>query len=97
MLFSCSFRSYFIRVLDMDRRIVVFDQEIYNQFQYKCPRSYFHTFEADDGQVGLNFADETEAANFRKAVEDKLTERRLRRERRNAVKRQHSLGMFVMY
>ena len=75
----------------MDRRIVVFDQEIYNQFQYKCPRSYFHTFEADNGQVGLNFADETEASNFRKRVEDKLTERRLRRERRNATKRQKSV------
>ena len=75
----------------MDRRIVVFDQEIYNQFQYKCPRSYFHTFEADNGQVGLNFADETEASNFRTRVEDKLTERRLRRERRNAMKRQRSV------
>ena len=48
----------------MERRTVVFDQEIYHQFQYKTPRSYFHTFEADDGQVGLNFADNNEAVNF---------------------------------
>ena len=52
----------------MDRRIVVFDQEIYNQFRYKTPRPYFHTFEADDGQVGLNFADETEAEHFQKVT-----------------------------
>ena len=44
-------RSYFIRVLDIDRKMIVFDQEIYNQFRYRTPRPYFHTFEAEDGQV----------------------------------------------
>ena len=72
--------------------MVVFDQEIYNQFRYRSPRPYFHTFEAEDGQVGLNFADENEAATFQKAIEDKLTERRLRRERRMASKRQSQNG-----
>jgi hypothetical protein len=41
--------------------------------------------------VGLNFADDAEAALFQKIVEDKLSERRQRRERRGNVKR-HSLG-----
>jgi len=86
-------RSYFIRVLDMDRKVVVFDQEIYNQFRYRSPRPYFHTFEAEDGQIGLNFADENEAANFQMAIENKLTERRLRRERRMASKRQSLNGL----
>ena len=36
----------------MDRKVVVFDQEIYNQFRYRSPRPYFHTFEAEDGQIG---------------------------------------------
>ena len=40
----------------------------------------------------MNFADETEAANFQAAIEDKLTERRLRRERRMASKRQSQNG-----
>lgn len=86
-------RSYFIRVLDMDRKVVVFDQEIYNQFRYRSPRPYFHTFEAEDGQIGLNFADENEAANFQMSIENKLTERRLRRERRMASKRQSLNGL----
>ena len=85
-------RSYFIRVTDMDRKLVVFDQEIYNQFRYRSPRPYFHTFEAEDGQVGLNFADEHEANFFLNAIEDKLNERRLRRERRMASKRQSQNG-----
>ena len=42
--------------------------------------------------MGLNFADENEAANFQRAVEDKLNERRLRRERRMASKRQSQNG-----
>ena len=83
-------RSYFIRVLDFDRKTVVFDQEIYNQFRYRSPRAYFHTFEAENGQVGLNFADEGEASLFQNAVEAKLNERRQRRERRMASKRQSS-------
>ena len=28
-------RSYFIRVYDMDRMVLVFDQEIYNQFRWE--------------------------------------------------------------
>ncbi len=85
-------RSYFLRVFDMDRHMLVFEQEIYNQFRYKTPREYFHTFEADECQVGLNFADEGEAAYFHKIVDNKLTERRQRKERRNAMKRQSSMG-----
>ena len=68
-------RSYFIRVLDFDRKTVVFDQEIYNQFRYRSPRAYFHTFEAENGQVGLNFADEGEASIFQNAGD--LTEKKL--------------------
>ena len=52
----------------MDRQALVFDQEIYNQFKYKSPRPYFHTFEGDDAQIGLNFADEGEADIFRQTV-----------------------------
>ena len=30
-------RSYFVRIFDMDRQMLVFDQEVYNQFRYeKC-------------------------------------------------------------
>ena len=45
-------RSYFVRIYDLDRgTMLVFDQEIYNQFRYKTPRAYFHTFEAEECQV----------------------------------------------
>lgn len=81
-------RSYFIRVFDLDRNVLVYDQEIYTQFRYKSPRPYFHTFEGDEAQIGLNFADEDEADLFQKTVESKLAEKRDRRERKQAMKRQ---------
>ena len=59
-------------------------------FRYKAPRPYFHTFEGDDSQIGLNFADESEAATFQKTIEAKLAERKQRRERRQAARRQQS-------
>jgi hypothetical protein len=56
---------------------------LYTVYRYKTPRPYFHTFEGDDAQVGLNFADEREADIFHQTVESKLSERRSRRERRH--------------
>ena len=76
----------------MDKQTLVFDQEIYNQFKYKSPRPYFHTFEGDDAQIGLNFADEGEADIFRQTVEQKLLERKQRREKRQAHKKQQQQG-----
>merc|ERR1719158_2074840 len=82
-------RSYYIRVFDMDKQVLVFNQEIYNQFKYKSPRPYFHTFEGDDAQIGLNFADEGEADIFRqmqpKWKSEKVGETMLVGERLSAV------------
>lgn len=86
-------RSYFIRVYDMDRMLLVFDQEMYNQFRYKAPRPYFHTFEGDDSQIGLNFADETEASIFQQTIEAKVLERKQRRERKQASRKQHQSNL----
>ena len=72
-------RSYFIRLYDIKKDAVIWEQEIYNQFKYKTPREYFHTFEADDVQTGLNFASEDEAIKFKNAVEQKLLEKQLKK------------------
>ncbi|XP_069142757.1 actin nucleation-promoting factor WASL-like [Argopecten irradians] len=72
-------RSYYIRVYDIKKNLMIWEQEIYNQFRYKAPREYFHTFEAEDVQAGLNFASEDEAFKFKNAIEQKLMERHQRR------------------
>lgn len=83
-------RSYFIRVYDIKQRQCVWEQEIYNQFRYKSPRDYFHTFEAEESQAGLNFASEDEAAKFKNNVEQKLLERHRRRMDKKTIKAQNT-------
>ena len=87
-----SLTSNFERGPIFQNRLRLFSSFYFTNFS-QCAlsfRAYFHTFEADDCQTGLNFADESEAAYFHQTVEGKLTERRQRKERRNAMKRQSS-------
>uniref|UniRef100_A0A8C5N4P5 Neural Wiskott-Aldrich syndrome protein n=1 Tax=Leptobrachium leishanense TaxID=445787 RepID=A0A8C5N4P5_9ANUR len=75
-------KSYFIRIYDIKDRRQLYEQELYYNFVYNCPRSYFHTFAGDSCQVGLNFASEEEARRFRKAVTDLLSRRPKKPERK---------------
>ncbi|XP_054631408.1 WASP actin nucleation promoting factor b isoform X2 [Dunckerocampus dactyliophorus] len=68
-------RSYFIRMYDLKAGRQVWEQELYNQIVYSSPEFYFHTFAADDCQVGLNFAQQHEAEAFRNAVVEKINQR----------------------
>lgn len=81
-------RAFYIRLFDFDRHEFAWEQELFLEFSYNAQLPYFHTFEADDCQAGLNFAFEDEASTFRRAVEEKLRSRREKREekRRNAAK-----------
>ncbi|KAM6929096.1 actin nucleation-promoting factor WAS-like [Lycodopsis pacificus] len=75
-------RSYFIRMFDLKTGSQVWEQEIYNQLVYSSPQPYFHTFAADDCQVGLNFALQQEAEGFQNAVEEKINQRHNRHDRK---------------
>ncbi|KAJ8265922.1 hypothetical protein COCON_G00150210 [Conger conger] len=75
-------RSYFIRVFDVKEGRQVWEQEMYNQMKYCSPRPYFHTFSADDCQVGLNFTSEQEADAFKDTLEEKLSQRANRQDNR---------------
>ncbi|XP_019951868.2 WASP actin nucleation promoting factor b isoform X1 [Paralichthys olivaceus] len=75
-------RSYFIRMFDLKGGRLVWEQELYNQIVYSSPQWYFHTFAADDCQVGLNFADEQEADAFQNAVEGKICQRNSRHDKK---------------
>eukprot|EP01104_Vermistella_antarctica_P006404 TRINITY_DN17106_c0_g1_i1.p1 TRINITY_DN17106_c0_g1~~TRINITY_DN17106_c0_g1_i1.p1 ORF type:complete len:402 (-),score=116.55 TRINITY_DN17106_c0_g1_i1:46-1251(-) len=54
----------FLRMIDTNKREVVFQQEIYPNFKYQAARPFFHTFEMDEFVAGISFADQTEAAAF---------------------------------
>ncbi|XP_064162621.1 actin nucleation-promoting factor WAS-like [Anguilla rostrata] len=76
-------RSYFIRLYDIKEGKQTWEQELYSQMEYHSPAAYFHTFAADDCQVGLNFASEEEAESFRDILEEKINQRVSRQEKRH--------------
>ncbi|KAL7884925.1 hypothetical protein AOLI_G00076950 [Acnodon oligacanthus] len=80
-------RSYFIRLYDIKANKLVWEQEIYNQLTYHRADTFFHTFPADDCQVGLNFADEQEAESFFVTVDEKISQRINRLENRQGKSR----------
>lgn len=43
---------------------IVFEQELYENFEYKNPRDWFHTLESDNVVHGLSFASPSEADAF---------------------------------
>uniref|UniRef100_A0A674MHB3 WASP actin nucleation promoting factor n=1 Tax=Takifugu rubripes TaxID=31033 RepID=A0A674MHB3_TAKRU len=75
-------RSYFLRMFDLKAGRLMWEQELYNQFVYSSPKPYFHTFAADDCQVGLNFAAPQEAEIFQNAVTEKINQRLNRQEKK---------------
>ncbi|XP_034552487.1 WASP actin nucleation promoting factor b [Notolabrus celidotus] len=75
-------RSYFIRMFDLKTGRQVWEQELYNQIVYFSPQPYFHTFPADDCQVGLNFAERQEAEAFQNAVQEKINQRSNRQDKK---------------
>ncbi|XP_077428996.1 WASP actin nucleation promoting factor b [Vanacampus margaritifer] len=75
-------RSYFFRMYDLKAGRQLWEQELYNQIVYSAsPQMHFHTFAADDCQVGLNFTQQQEAEAFRNAVVGKINQRNNRQER----------------
>jgi len=61
-----------ILILDIRNYKKIFEQELYYNFKYDLPKSFFHTFEVTDCVAGLSFADEKEARVFGSAVKSSL-------------------------
>lgn len=40
-------KSYFFRIYCMQRRAMIWEHEVYTQIEYKNPRPFLHTFEAE--------------------------------------------------
>jgi len=69
-------KSYFIQIFDMQYCQQVWEQELYQELDYKTPLAWFHTFEAHTHVAGLSFADEREASNFGGVIQSTLQRRR---------------------
>ena len=62
--------TFFLKLVDIHgHRGVVWDQELYVNFEYNQDRTFFHTFEMEDCVAGLLFANLDEASHFLKRVQ----------------------------
>ena len=62
--------TFFLKLVDISgHRGVIWDQELYVNFEYNQDRTFLHTFELDDCYAGLLFEDLNEASHFLKRVQ----------------------------
>lgn len=65
-------RSYFFRLYCLTRCQMVWEHEVYNSMDYKCPKMWLHTFEGEDSIVAFNFASEDDARSIKTILDEKL-------------------------
>ncbi|EXJ80164.1 hypothetical protein A1O1_08306 [Capronia coronata CBS 617.96] len=65
--------TFWIKMVDISpaNRGVIWDQEIYDTFQYNQDRTFFHSFELEQCMAGLSFVDEKEARQFKKKMDER--------------------------
>ncbi|KAH6646995.1 hypothetical protein BKA67DRAFT_663353 [Truncatella angustata] len=65
--------TYWLKLVDISpaSRGVVWDQEIFDTWQYNQDRTFFHTFELEECLAGLSFVDEKEAKQFKKKMDER--------------------------
>ncbi|XP_011497860.1 PREDICTED: neural Wiskott-Aldrich syndrome protein [Ceratosolen solmsi marchali] len=77
-------RSFFLRLYCIQRKVLLWEHEVYNSMEYKAPVNYFHTFEAEDCMAAFNFASETDAIVLRNILNEKLSAKTRRRNERHS-------------
>lgn len=64
--------TFFLKLVDiLGSKGVLWDQELYVNFEYHQDRKFFHTFEIEDCLVGLLFEDTSDAGHFFKRVSNR--------------------------
>ena len=67
-------RSYYLRMVDLGKRTVTWEHELYYQISYVQDRKQFQSFAGQDFMIGFNFADAEESHVFFEAVQVKIDE-----------------------
>uniref|UniRef100_V5EUM5 Actin regulatory protein n=1 Tax=Kalmanozyma brasiliensis (strain GHG001) TaxID=1365824 RepID=V5EUM5_KALBG len=64
--------TFYFKVVDLKgTRGVIWEHEFYEGFQYNQDRTFFHSFEGDECLIGFSFADESEASDLFKKVNNR--------------------------
>ncbi|KAI0674339.1 hypothetical protein C8Q78DRAFT_929572, partial [Trametes maxima] len=65
---------FYLKLVDLaGTRGIIWEHEVYEEFEYNQDRPFFHSFPGDDCMIGVVFADEGEAKTFYKKVTTKKT------------------------
>ncbi|PHH64041.1 hypothetical protein CDD81_5034 [Ophiocordyceps australis] len=65
--------TFWLKMVDISPagRGVIWDQEIFDTWNYNQDRTFFHSFDLDDCLAGLSFVDEKEARTFKKKMDER--------------------------
>lgn len=77
-------RNYFFRMYCLNRKMLIWEQEMYNNLDYNTSCDYFHSFEVDECVAAFNFASENEAGDLKKIIHEKLQMKRQKREEKRS-------------
>ena len=61
-------------MIDLNRRSILWEHELYYQISYVQDRKQFHSFAGQDYMIGFNFADVEESHMFYEAIQVKIDE-----------------------
>ena len=67
-----------MRAIEINENAILFDSKLNKDSQYKCPRSYQHDFSTGNNLVSLKFKDIDDANKFKKSIESKIIELKLK-------------------
>ncbi|XP_050308358.1 actin nucleation-promoting factor WASL-like [Anthonomus grandis grandis] len=75
-------KNYFFRLFSLKRNQMMWEHEMYNNMEYVESAPFFHTFEGEEGIIGFNFASQSEAKSFRAVVDQKITMKKRKEEKK---------------
>lgn len=84
-------KAYFFGIYCLERKILIWEHEVYEQIQYKVSKPFFHTFEAQEYMTAFNFASEEEASIFEACFQSKTNKEKRKLERlKKSIERSES-------
>ncbi|XP_076256039.1 actin nucleation-promoting factor WAS-like [Rhynchophorus ferrugineus] len=83
-------KNFFFRLYNLKKNILTWEHEMYNNMEYIESMPFFHLFEGEECIVAFNFANQGEAKHFKNTVEQKISFKKRKEEKRVRQQSQYS-------
>ena len=77
---------YLSQIFDVENKRLWKSEELYYEIEYLVQSPCFHTFEGEEEMIGLNFADQDEAEDFKEVVLERIRKRKMRMQQQKQSK-----------